>query len=522
MHPDHEDRPRCMLWLPPIQSGSTVLWFPLDPGSLPAILTGIGSAELATRANGFEHALVSDSLFMTWVACRWPGLSMVNMDRQLVCDGLAQQDPRCFTPVDRDIGEVSRTVWRVTWLPLIRSSQRRRQFVDAATGGPERSGKISRARRLALLSLTREIVAAASMERQDPARFWEQVLLPTDLRSFLAGMPPVPPQLDAQADGQVAEWVLQSVGITYSAPLEPARSCATPTASESPVASGPEGPPAAPTTHMADDWPLTPAWPAIVPEWFARLARLRELEQDFAAQLQAAKLQAMRDFAYGASHEINNPLANISSRAQTLLLDEKDPERRKKLATINAQAFRAFEMIADVMLFAKPPRIDPHSVDLLACLERALQELAEDAEQQGTELRRGKWLEQCAVQADEDQLLVAFKALLRNALEAVASDGWIEVEMRLVDAAPWGSATVEISVTDNGPGVPESVRGRIFDPFFSGRESGRGLGLGLSKCWRIIELLNGQIRHEEPAMGGARFVIRLPLPASTEEWPAGH
>src|SRR5438309_5490961 len=86
--------------------------------------------------------------------------------------------------------------------------------------------------------------------------------------------------------------------------------------------------------------------------------------RDFDSALEAAKLQALYNFAYGLSHEINNPLANISARAQTLLLDEKNPERRRKLATIVQQAFKAHEMIADLMLFARPPALRPEAVDL--------------------------------------------------------------------------------------------------------------------------------------------------------------
>src|SRR5438309_9187168 len=86
--------------------------------------------------------------------------------------------------------------------------------------------------------------------------------------------------------------------------------------------------------------------------------------RDFDSALESAKLQALYNFAYGLSHEINNPLANIATRAQTLLLDEKDPERRRKLATIVQQAFRAHEMIADLMLFARPPAVRAQEVDL--------------------------------------------------------------------------------------------------------------------------------------------------------------
>lgn len=74
-------------------------------------------------------------------------------------------------------------------------------------------------------------------------------------------------------------------------------------------------------------------------------------------QLETEKLAAMRQLAYGASHEIDDPLANISSRTQMLLRDERDPQRRRWLTTINSQAFH-HEMIADMMLFAKPPALE--------------------------------------------------------------------------------------------------------------------------------------------------------------------
>ena len=87
------------------------------------------------------------------------------------------------------------------------------------------------------------------------------------------------------------------------------------------------------------------------------------------------KLLAMKELAYGASHEINNPLANISSRAQLLLRDEVDPERRRSLATINSQAFRAHEMIADMMLFAKPPALQMATINFAEYLRELVEQL---------------------------------------------------------------------------------------------------------------------------------------------------
>ena len=100
-----------------------------------------------------------------------------------------------------------------------------------------------------------------------------------------------------------------------------------------------------------------------------------EAPADFSAAVEAAKLQALYNFAYGLSHEINNPLANISARAQTLLIDETGPERRRKLATIVQQAFKAHEMIADLMLFARPPTLRPQPVDIAKLADTVVAEM---------------------------------------------------------------------------------------------------------------------------------------------------
>src|SRR5262245_9051636 len=109
---------------------------------------------------------------------------------------------------------------------------------------------------------------------------------------------------------------------------------------------------------------------------------------DFASALEAAKLEALYHFAYGLSHETHNPLPNIARRAQTLLLAEKHPERRRKLATINQQAFRAHEMIADLMLFARPPALRLEETDLAKLADTVVAELQDTAREQGTRLTR--------------------------------------------------------------------------------------------------------------------------------------
>jgi signal transduction histidine kinase len=224
----------------------------------------------------------------------------------------------------------------------------------------------------------------------------------------------------------------------------------------------------------------------------------------FAAAVEAAKREALYQFAYGLSHEINNPLANIASRAQTLLLDERDPERRRKLATINQQAFRAHEMIADLMLYARPPEPAFATVDLVQIADQIAAEMQPVAVEQGTTLVREASAGPLVIRADATQIGVALRAIVQNALEALRVGGRVQIGLQAEQ-----TYTI-LTVADSGPGIPAEHVPHLFDPFFSGREAGRGLGLGLCKAWRIAELHGGSIQVDLPPTGGAIFSIRLP------------
>jgi signal transduction histidine kinase len=99
--------------------------------------------------------------------------------------------------------------------------------------------------------------------------------------------------------------------------------------------------------------------------------------------------------------------------------------------------------------------------------------------------------------------------LLLNARKSLAD--WPEPKIAVSTRSIQGR--VEICVEDNGPGVPEAIRDRIFDPFFTTREASQGTGLGLSIAFDIVRGHNGELVHEAPADGGARFVVKLPIRA---------
>jgi signal transduction histidine kinase len=256
-----------------------------------------------------------------------------------------------------------------------------------------------------------------------------------------------------------------------------------------------------PASECSIEWRL----PALAARLAAYDSRLSEFDQ----RLEREKLESLKELAYGASHEINNPLANIAARAQTLLDDEEDSERARKLSAIHRQAMRAHEMIADLMLFARPPQLVRKRIDLRDVATKVVDELAELAAESGVSLSCDRCDDRVEVDADETQIDVALQALVKNAVEAVAHAGHVVVAVKRAVAK--GADVAEVCVSDDGPGIPDHVRRHMFDPFFSGREAGRGLGFGLPKCWRIVTDHGGEVVVLSRGGSGAEICIRLPL-----------
>jgi signal transduction histidine kinase len=225
-------------------------------------------------------------------------------------------------------------------------------------------------------------------------------------------------------------------------------------------------------------------------------------------ELERLKLDALKELAYGASHEINNPLANIAARAQTLLRDESHPERRRALEAIHQQAIRAHEMISDLMLFARPPALALETVDLGSLLEQVVASVSKGAESREISVQLTPTAGVLSIVADPEQLHVAIKAVVTNAIEAIGREGRVDITAR--EEVLVGRKSTVIEIRDNGSGISAEVREHIFDPFYSGREAGRGLGFGLSKCWRIITEHGGDIVVNSAPGQGATFTIYMP------------
>lgn len=231
----------------------------------------------------------------------------------------------------------------------------------------------------------------------------------------------------------------------------------------------------------------------------------RQLQVDFEQRLQQEKIKSLKEFAYGASHEINNPLGNIATRAQSLLKREEDAYRKKQLLMIKTQAYRAHEMVSDLMLFANPPDIRLTQLKLIDIVKTAVDELTPVAELHNITIK-------CSGSdkknfGDSTHLCLMVRSIIENAIEAIGVDG--EIIVNVGEAFELDQSGFLVTVSDNGPGIDSKQIKHIFDPFYSGREAGRGLGFGLCKAWTIAKLHDGSIDVESSSKG-TTFTIVLP------------
>jgi signal transduction histidine kinase len=248
--------------------------------------------------------------------------------------------------------------------------------------------------------------------------------------------------------------------------------------------------------------------------WSGQLAdqaMLLEQRAPDGRQIEAAKAAALAEFAAGAGHEINNPLATIAGRVQMLLRDERDENRRQNLATIGAQSLRIRDMIGDLILFARPPVPRPERFLLNDVADSVISRCADRARSLSCRLALAA-AGPIFVTADATQLQVVLSELIRNSLDALETAGTIAGEIRvdLERATTTCKSCAVLSVTDNGPGLSERDRAHLFDPFYSGRDAGRGLGFGLCKCWRIVTGHGGRIEVDSVPHVATTFRVLWP------------
>ncbi len=241
---------------------------------------------------------------------------------------------------------------------------------------------------------------------------------------------------------------------------------------------------------------------------FNRMSRILRIRQS--QLVQSEKLASLGTLLSGVAHELNNPLSNISTSAQILHeeFERSDPEFKEELLQqIEDQSDKARDIVRTLLEFSRATEYHPRLV--------TLKKLFEDT----VVLIRGQIPTDVAisvdcppdldVEVDKQKLQQVFLNLIKNGIDAIGRSGKLWITARLLSSGD-GAEELEIMIEDNGPGIPPENLKKIFDPFFSTKDVGRGSGLGLYIAHDIVERHGGRINVNSQIGQGTTFTIWLP------------
>ena len=236
--------------------------------------------------------------------------------------------------------------------------------------------------------------------------------------------------------------------------------------------------------------------------------------QSGSQRLNEMKLHSVVELAAGAGHEFNNPLAVIQGQAQFILarmddleIEETREKLKDSLESIVRQAKRINLILRNLMQFARPNVPTPAKFECNELVGSVIGKLEDWSKEKKVKLSTiSGELFACSIFADPEQARTILENVARNAIEAAGIEGWVRIGLKNSR-----SGQVLIFVEDSGPGPASEDVPNLFDPFFSGRQAGRGKGLGLSVAWRLAKLNKGDISFILPSgFKPTRFEISFP------------
>lgn len=241
----------------------------------------------------------------------------------------------------------------------------------------------------------------------------------------------------------------------------------------------------------------------------------RKLAEQREQIFQAEKMSALGELLAGVAHELNNPLSVVVGHALMLRDEEIDPETLRRVEKISDAAERCAKIVKSFLAMARqqPARLIP--IDVAETLETALDALQGSAEGIATPIECDIAADLPRVRADSNQIAQVLINLVTNADQAIRESGRGDL-IRITIRHDRPSDCVEIEVRDNGPGIPDAIRNRIFDPLFTTKPVGAGTGIGLALCHRIVTAHAGTIRLRHATGEGASLVVRLPVTRESE------
>jgi len=237
-----------------------------------------------------------------------------------------------------------------------------------------------------------------------------------------------------------------------------------------------------------------------------RLGMERELQKTQQALLQSEKLAAMGRLTSQIAHELNNPIYGIMNTLE-LLKTEIPPEskRRRILELSLSETQRLSEMLRNMLSFSKPEEEKRKPIKINELVEGILLVMEKQMREVNINVETTFDSEIPEVMASTNQMRQVMLNVIKNAKEAMPKGGTLAVRTSREDDK------VLIHVQDTGIGIPEEIRDKIFEAFFTTKQKVKGVGLGLSVCYGIIKDHGGEIKVESEEEKGTTFIISLPV-----------
>jgi two-component system NtrC family sensor kinase len=220
------------------------------------------------------------------------------------------------------------------------------------------------------------------------------------------------------------------------------------------------------------------------------------------------RLASLGELASGTAHELNNPLTSIIGFSQLLMEGEVPDDIRDDLKLINYEAQRAASITKNLLTFARKHAPEKQSNQINSIVEDVLKLRAYEHKANSIEVERQFAPDLPEVMVDYFQIQQVFINIIINAEYFMTKE---HGKGTLTITTKKNNRTVVISFADDGPGIPREILRRIFDPFFTSKESGKGTGLGLSICHGIVAEHGGQIYARNHQGKGATIVVELPI-----------
>ena len=234
------------------------------------------------------------------------------------------------------------------------------------------------------------------------------------------------------------------------------------------------------------------------------LKELEELKKDQNLVVQSEKLASLAKLISNLAHEINNSLMVISGSAELSLMNELEKGIEKNLKKISEQCNRIKDMIRKLLIFSNPAKGQMNAADINEVIDSALKSAENDVTSKNIQITRNLASSLPQIEINEKQIRDVFINLIQNSAEAMVEGGCLTISTSVEDNH------IRIEFKDTGCGIPQEDIKKVFEPFFTTKD--KGAGLGLSVCYGIVKVHEGQLRYKSISGQGTTATLILPIP----------